>query len=84
MIGGVLVNLDIGLREPAERVFVGGEERHIGAEHAAGGRLVDRHRDRAADWVGAIGAAVQRQSLKSLFALRHVSLPWDFRLRRVQ
>ena len=30
-----------------------------------GGRLVDRHRDRAADRVGAIGAAVQRQGLRS-------------------
>ena len=35
MIGGVFVNLDIGLREPAQRVFVGGEERPIGAEYAA-------------------------------------------------
>ena len=40
-----------------------------------GGRLVDRHRDRAADRVGAIGAAVQRQSLGSQFVFRHGCLP---------
>ena len=44
-----------------------------------GGRLVDRHRDRAADRVGAISAAVQRQSLESQFVFRHGMSSWDLR-----
>ena len=46
-----------------------------GVLELVGGRLVDRHRDCAADRVGAIGAAVQRQSLRSQFVFRHGCLP---------
>jgi len=52
-----------------------------GVLELVGGRLVDRHRDRAADWIGAIGAAMQRQSLKSQFVLRHIHCFLGLRLR---